>query len=212
MKRLGMIFLLALSASLNAQTTAPTTPGAVVAADPTEAINLLRRELVDAFNKGDLDRLLSHLDPDCVITWQNAEVCRGPEAVRAYYNKMMTGPDKRVEKVVADPKVDDRHVYGDWAVSWGSMNDRFTLTDGGELTFNSRFTATIAKHGDAWKVTSFHVSLNAFNNPILALAAKKTAMWSLFFGAIIGAVIGLVIGVLRKRQVTRATTPPANPI
>ena len=78
----------------------------------TQAIGLLRQELIDSFNKGDLDRLLSHLDPDVVITWQNGEVCRGPTAVRAYYDKMMKGPDRRVEKVSADPKVDDRHVAG----------------------------------------------------------------------------------------------------
>src|SRR4029079_5669547 len=101
-------------------------PTAVSADDPTQAIGQLRQELIDSFSKGDLDRLLSPLDPDVVITWQNGEVCRGPAAVRAYYDKMMKGPERRVEKVSADPKVDDRHVYGDWAVSWGSMNDHFT--------------------------------------------------------------------------------------
>ena len=37
--------------------------------DPLKAIGVLREELVDAFNMGDLDRLLSHLDPDAVVTW-----------------------------------------------------------------------------------------------------------------------------------------------
>jgi ketosteroid isomerase-like protein len=208
-----IIATLVLSATpLLAQTTAATAtqPAAagVVTGDPTQAIDLLRHELVDAFNKGDLDRMLAHLDPDCVVTWQNAEVCRGPEAVRAYYNKMMMGPERRVEKVVSDPKVDDRHVYGDWAVSWGNMNDHFTLVGGQELAFNSRFTATIARRGEAWKVTSFHVSVNAFDNPILSMIAKKTAIWSLFFGVIIGGVIGLIIGIMRKRQAVRVAPPP----
>jgi uncharacterized protein (TIGR02246 family) len=183
----------------------------VTADDPTQAIGLLRQELIDSFNKGDLDRLLSHLDPDVVITWQNGEVCRGPAAVRAYYDKMMKGPDRRVEKVSADPKVDDRHVYGDWAVSWGSMNDHFTLTDGSELAMNSRFTATIARRGDAWKVTSFHASVNAFDNPILGYAAKKAGTWSLVIGAALGLLIGAVGGMLIARRVPggpRATTPP----
>jgi ketosteroid isomerase-like protein len=183
---------------------APATTGAAVAGvtsdDPTQAINLLRQELVDSFNKADLDRLLSHLDPDVVITWQNAEVCRGPAEVRAYYDKMMTGPERRVEKVSADPKVDDRHVYGDWAVSWGSMNDRFVLTDGSDLAMNSRFTATIARRGHAWKVTSFHVSVNAFDNPILGFAAKKAGTWALTIGGVVGLLIGLIAGMLIKRR------------
>ena len=176
-------------------------------ADPTQAITQLRQELIDSFNKGDLDRLLSHLDPDVVITWQNGEVCRGPEAVRAYYDKMMTGPEKRVEKVSADPKVDDRHVYGDWAVSWGRMNDHFVLTDGSNLDMNSRFTATIAKRGDVWKVSSFHVSVNAFANPILKTVAKKAGGVGAMIGALLGLIIGLIVGRVIGRR--RAAPPPA---
>ena len=181
---------------------AQTSPAAapVTTDDPTQAIAQLRQGLIDSFNKGDLNTLLSHLDPDVVITWQNAEVCRGPEAVRAYYNKMMTGPDRRVEKVSADPKVDDRHVYGDWAVSWGGMNDRFVLTDGSDLAMNSRFTASIARRGEAWKVTSFHVSINAFDNPILGYAAKKAGTWAGLLGALAGLLIGLVAGMMIKRR------------
>src|SRR3954466_14584639 len=62
--------------------------------DPTRAIGLLREELVEGFNKGEVDRLLSHLDPDVVVTWQNAEVCRGPAAVKAFYERMMVGPNR----------------------------------------------------------------------------------------------------------------------
>ena len=184
-------------------TTAPAV-AAVTSDDPTQAINLLRQEFIDSFNQGDLDRLLSHLDPDVVITWQNAEVCRGPAEVRAYYDKMMTGPERRVDKVSADPKVDDRHVYGDWAVSWGSMNDHFVLTDGSDLNMNSRFTATIARRGDVWKVTSFHASVNAFENPILGYAAKKAGTWALTIGLGAGLLIGLVAGMLIKRRRERA--------
>jgi ketosteroid isomerase-like protein len=205
------VALMPIAFAASAQTTARSV-APVTADDPTQAINLLRHELVESFNKGDLDRLLSHLDPDVVITWQNGEVCRGPAAVRAYYDKMMTGPQRRVEKVSADPKVDDRHVYGDWAVSWGSMNDRFVLTDGSDLAMNSRFTATIARRGDAWKVTSFQASVNAFENPILGYAAKKAGTWALTIGLAGGLLIGLIAGMLvtrrRRRPVDPATSGP----
>src|SRR3954470_7173819 len=89
-----------------AQTSKPVTE-----ADPTTAITTLRTELVDSFNKGDVDRLLSHLDPDVVVTWQNGEVCRGPQAVKDYHDRMMTAPNHIVAKLSANPTVDDRHVY-----------------------------------------------------------------------------------------------------
>ena len=191
-----------------APTTAPATGAPVTGNDPTQAITQLRQELIDSFNKGDLDRLLSHLDPDVVVTWQNGEVCRGPEAVRAYYNKMMTGPEWRVQKVSADPKVDDRHVYGDWAVSWGSMNDHFVLTSGEELSMNSRFTATIARRGDAWKVTSFHASVNAFANPILRFAAKKAGSAGLLIGVIVGVLASFIATRIVKRRRAGGGTAP----
>lgn len=178
-----------------AQTSQP-----VKEADPTAAITALRSSLVDSFNKGDLDRLLSHLAPDVVITWQNGEICRGPEQVRTYYNKMMNGPDKIVASVHSDPQVTDRKVYGDWAVSWGVMNDHFKLTDGRDLKMDSKFTATIARIGEEWKVTSFHLSVNAFDNSILSLAMSKTATWTGIAAGAIALILGIIVGRMGRRK------------
>jgi ketosteroid isomerase-like protein len=195
---LTVLLLSLLSPRAGAQDTQP-----VTADDPTAAIAQLRSELIDSFNKGDLDRLLSHLDPDVIVTWQNAEVCRGPEAVRAYYHRMMTGPDRVVESVNAEPTVTDRHVYdGTWAVSWGKMNDHFKLTDGRDLAMDSRFTATIARRGEVWKVTSFHVSVNAFDNPITGLAVSTAMKWVAIIAAAAALVVGFVGGVMIGRKRT----------
>jgi uncharacterized protein (TIGR02246 family) len=210
---LAVAFILSLLLTVQSQAAPATTPAdAITTDDPTQAITELRQDLIDSFNKADLDRLLSHLDPDVLVTWQNGEVCHGPDAVRAYYNKMMSGPDRRVEKVAADPKVDGRHVHGDWAVSWGHMNDHFTLTDGSNLDMNSQFTATIAKRGNAWKVTSFHVSVNAFDNPILKLAARKTGGWAGVIGVVVGTLIGLIIGRRTRKTAPGDVAPAAGDI
>jgi ketosteroid isomerase-like protein len=195
---LSVIFIQ--GATAQAQTTKP----AVTDADPLAAINRLRTEMIDAFNKGDVDRLLSHVDPDVVATWQNGEVSRGPAAVRAYYDKMMTGPNHIVAKLTANPVVDDRHVYGDWAVSWGNMHDEYTLNDGTSFKFDSRFTATIARRGEEWKVTSFHASVNAFDNPILKIAAKKAGLWAGVGGAAVGALGGMLIGLMIAKRRRKA--------
>ncbi|HZN67114.1 MAG TPA: nuclear transport factor 2 family protein [Tepidisphaeraceae bacterium] len=210
---LSLITLLAVTPMLPAplavgQPAQPATQS-VTDPDPTRAIGLLRAELVDAFNKGDMDRLLSHLDPDVVVTWQNAEVCRGPQAVRAFYERMMVGPDRVVRRISASPTVDDRHVYdGSWAVSWGNMHDEFELNDGSGFRFDSRFTATIARRGDAWKVVAFHASVNAFDNAILGIAAKKAGTWAGIGGAVVGLVVGAIIGLILGRR-RRAGSPPA---
>jgi len=160
-----------------------------------KAITHLREGLVDSFNRGDIDKLLTFLDTNAVVTWQNGEVCEGTAAVKAYYDRMMKGDHPVVSKVNSNPKVLGRLYQGDWAVSWGELNDTFVLADGRELPLNSKFTATISRRGDQWLVTAFHVSVNAFDNPITALAVKKV---SIIVG-IAGLVAGLLAGMILMR-------------
>lgn len=164
-----------------------------------QAITHLREGLIDSFNKGDIDRLLTFLDTNAVVTWQNGEVCEGTAAVKAYYDKMMKGDHPVVSKVISEPKVLGRHVQGDWAISWGELNDHFLLTDGRDLPLNSHFTATIARRGDSWKVAAFHASVNAFSNPITAIAVKKISLVAGIGGIVTGVIVGLVIASLLRR-------------
>jgi ketosteroid isomerase-like protein len=168
--------------------------GSTPVVDPNaeQAITHLREGLVESFNHDDIDKLLTYLDPNAVVTWQNGEVCEGAAAVKAYYQRMMKGDHPVVKKVSADPKVIGRHFQGDWAVSWGDLNDRFILADGSELPLNSHFTATIARRGDRWLVVAFHASVNAFENPVMYMAIKKASMVS----GVVALLVGLLVGVL----------------
>jgi len=165
-----------------------------------QAITHLREGLIDSFNKADIDRLLTFLDTNAVVTWQNGEVCEGTAAVKAYYDKMMKGDHPVVSKVSSEPKVLGRHIQGDWAVSWGELNDHFILTDGRDLPLNSHFTATIAKRRDGWKVSAFHASVNAFTNPITAYAVKKISLIAGVGGIVTGVIVGLVIASIVRRS------------
>src|SRR5947207_2492593 len=69
-------------------------------------IKEMRDGLVDSFNKRDVDRLLSYLHPDIVVTWQNGEVNHGREGVRQYYEKMMVGPNSIVVDIKSNPQVE----------------------------------------------------------------------------------------------------------
>lgn len=59
-----------------------------------------------ALNNGDMDRLLACCNPNIVAVWQNNEVCQGPEAIRRFYARVYTGPDRRVDKGTSRPEVD----------------------------------------------------------------------------------------------------------
>jgi ketosteroid isomerase-like protein len=200
---LAILVTWAFALSLHAQTPPAPAPAQL---DAEKALGVLREGLIESFNKQDIDGLLNYVAPDIVVTWQNGEVCHGPAEVKAYYQKMMSGKERIVARATADPKVDGRQVYGDWAVSFGHMNDHFFLTDGSDLPLDSRFTATINRQGDRWLITAFHVSANLFENPVLGYAAKKGAA----YGALAGGGGGLAIGLLVAILWTRARGSTAN--
>jgi ketosteroid isomerase-like protein len=165
----------------------------------------MRDGLVDAFNKRDVDRVLSYLHPDIVVTWQNGEVSHGREGVRRYYEKMMVGPSSIVVDIKSNPQVESRKVYhGDTSVSYGAMNDWYKLRDGTEVNLNSRFSALLARQPDGkWLVTGFHASGDAFKGEVHNLYAKKAATKTALVAAPAGLVLGTIVGWgLKKRRGT----------
>ncbi len=189
-----------------AQATAPAVDEVVESYDVSAQIAIMRDAMVDAFNKGDLDRLLSHTTPDVVVTWQNAEVSHGAAEVRAYHARMMSGPDRIVQSVTASPTVEGRDVHGDWVISWGRMNDRFVLTDGRDLALDSRFSAVLVKAEGAWKVREIHLSTNAFGGAIVQAAIATTAKWTGLAAGGGGLLVGLVVGRVWSKRKSPATS------
>ena len=192
---------LALLAASLAATTALAQDAPSPSSDEAE-VGKLREQMVDAFNKGDMDRLLACCDPDVVSVWQNNEVCQGREALRAFYQRVFVGPDRLVEKVTSNPQVEGRRISGDRAVSWGQFHDSYVRRDGTTFDLNSRFTATLAKHDGTWSVVAFHASSNVFDNPILTAGVKQVAIWAGIAagggGIVLGAVIGAVVARHRR--------------
>jgi ketosteroid isomerase-like protein len=175
--------------------------GGQPAEDPAHAeLRALRDDLVDALNKRDMTRLLQHLHPDVVVTWQNAEVSRKPEGVKAYISRMTEGAGRLVDEFTATPTVDELTIlHGpDMGVAFGSSRDRFKLTSGLTLDVNSRWTATVVRHEGRWKIAAFHASVNLFDNPLLA--AAKRNLWGVgAAAAVAGTLVGMLLGRSRKR-------------
>jgi len=173
-------------------------------ADATEAVHeqlrALRDRMFAAYEERDVDKLLQDVAPDVVITWQNADRNLGHAEFREFYDRMMNGENSVVKDISTKFEVDDLSVlYGeDTAVARGTQEDRFSLNDGNEFTLLSRWTATVVRQDDQWKVASFHVSSNIFDNPILS-TATGWLMKAGLIGGIVGLILGLVIGRMTKR-------------
>lgn len=164
-----------------------------------QSIRNLRDAMVNALNKGDLDALLPYVHQNIVFTPMNGEVCRGPEALRAYFNRMMKEPGHIVESMHTNPTVDRlTDLYGGTAgVAYGSSLDHYKLTDGQEFDVKARWTATLVKDNDTWKLASFQSAANVFDNPLLD-KAKSTLYWSAGAAGALGIALGMLFGRRRK--------------
>ena len=173
-------------------------------------LRTLRDDLFAAWQKRDIDTLLTHVTPDAVVTWQNGDISRGHEGIRRFYQEMMGGKDSLISDVKSTLKLDELSVlYGqETAIAFGSIHDDISLnhaisrapflSDGKTLSLDSKWTATLVKMNNQWKLASYHVSTDTFSNPILAQAISVGKRI-----AILASIAGLVLGAIVMRLVIR---------
>jgi ketosteroid isomerase-like protein len=167
----------------------------VAGEDPShQELRALRDDLVDAVSKQDMPRLLSHLHPNVVVTWQNAEVSRGHDGVRAYLTRMMSGDQRIVDRFTTKVDVDELTILygGDTGIAFGRSQDQFELHNGPTFELASRWTATLVKEGGAWKIAAFHASTNLFDNPVLRML-RQSIVWTTVTAGVAGLAIGVAI-------------------
>lgn len=168
--------------------------------DPThQELRQLRDGLLAAMNNGNIEASLKLLHTNCVITWHNAEVSRGHEGVRAYHNRVMTGPNKIVESFHCDVNVDELTILygGDTGICFGSSDEDFKLANGKNLHVHGRWSATLVKESGRWLVASLHASTNLFDNVLLDYA-RKAAVGACAVCFVTSGIIGWLVGRRRK--------------
>jgi ketosteroid isomerase-like protein len=187
---LALLFAVALPA----QSQAPSKDEAV-----HNELRALRDGMLAAIKKGDIDAQLVYLHPNVVVTWQNGELSRGRDGVRAYLNRTLHGAGKVVDSYSTEVNVDELTILygGDTGISFGSALDHFNLTSGTSLDVPSRWSATLVNESGKWLIGSVHSSTNLFDNPLLS-AAKQLAYIAGGAGLVLGLVAGFLLG-RRKR-------------
>lgn len=175
--------------------------------DPAHAeLRALRKSLVEAVNKLDIEAILANCDSDVVLTAQHAEFARGHDGLKKYLEKFVKGPDKILESYKVEPTVDSLSILhgDDTAIAYGSSKDEFVLTDGTRFTLQSRWTATLVKKDGKWLVASLHSSANVMDNAIL----KKATGW-IWKGAAIAGGVGLLLGLIIMAALKRGKPAPS---
>jgi hypothetical protein len=192
--------MLLFSLQVQAATTPPLDPsGGRV--DDRQQLRVLLDGMEAGINKMDIEALLKLAQPEVVITWQNAEISRGHEQVRAYYERMIKGAGGMpiVRKLSTKASLGGPAVfYGDTAVAYGTTVDRFDLTEGLDFTLNANWSTTVIKTSDGqWKVASLHFSTNLFDNTLLG-AAKRFAWYAAGGAFLLGVFLTWLLTRLRR--------------
>ena len=172
-----------------------------------EELRELRGRMQAAMNSKDIDALLTGVTEDVVFSTMNGDVVRGKDGIRAYFSKMMTGPDAMVKEVNTAFEADDLTLlFGgslgepeDAGVAFGKSKDSYVLKDGTEFQVEPRWTATMIREPDGWKVASFHYSVNMFDNPLFNKLKGMTKQVG-FAGLGIGLLVGMLVGFLLGRR------------
>jgi ketosteroid isomerase-like protein len=162
----------------------------------------VRDALTKAVEDGDIEAQLAHASDDVVTTWQNNEVARGPDGLRDFLKQMDSGGERVFQGYKTKPTADDRAtIYGgDTAIATGTSVPHYKYL-GMEFDLENRWTATLVKEDDEWKIAAYHVSANVVNNPLLS-AAKRALYWT---GGV-SLVVGMVLGGLLARMMNKNRT------
>jgi len=171
------------------------------AEDRKELIKVFR-EIEASINAQSVDRMVTQMAPEATVTWLNGEVSHGHEEIKAYYNRMVRGEKRILDKYVTAAKLGAPAKFygnGEVAVADGSTEDEFFPVSRGVFRLSSNWTATCAKIDGKWKVVALHLSSNVFTNPLLDEA--KSLVWYAAGGGLAGGfVLGWLMSRLRRRK------------
>lgn len=162
-----------------------------------QALIRLFREMEASINAQDVDRMVAQMHPQATVTWLNGEVSRGHDEIRAYYQRMVKGEQRYLDRYLTTAKLGAHAQFfghGEVAVADGTMEDEFFPVARGPFRLSSNWTSTSAKIDGQWKVVSMHLSSNVFTNPLIDEA--KAAIW---YAGAAAAALGLLLGWLLGR-------------
>jgi len=160
-----------------------------------DQLRALKDQAVKDLNAGNIEAIVQLADENIDFTAMDARPNHGRAELKAYFEKMLKGPDAVVQSFQTSVEVDRlTTMYGpDFGVATGTTLSDYKLKDGSDFQIKNRWTATLVRRGGKWLVGSFHSSANVFDNPLLDLS-KRYSMLLVAAAGVIGLASGWFIG------------------
>ena len=205
---LPTLSLLTLMALAPARALAHDPPTAESETETHEQLRELRTGLFDAFNKSDVDSLLTFCHADIVVVWQDGTISEGHKGVRAKFKEL----DGFLDSMNCNPTSEHLSIIydGDVAIARGRLHDTYHLKNhGADVSLDSIWSATLVKHNGRWLMSSFSTSTSLYDNPVVHLFVKQARMTTAIWATLLGLVIGAGGCLLKFRKTNQAKTAVA---
>ena len=164
-----------------------------------ERMRAMLADVEAALNAHDFSQAASHLDENGVIVYYNAEVTQGHDEGIRYFNRMLKDAAAVVKDYSVTGEVSAPAVFhGNTAVAYGTTEEHFKLAEGLEFVLHGRWSVTLQKNQDSWKIIALHFSSNLFDNPLLNNAKRMN--WIVGGVAFLGGLLLMyIVGRVRRK-------------
>lgn len=159
------------------------------------ALRSLKDKVATAINQQDMKALSSCFAKTFTFTTLDQKVATSPEQVQAQFEELFRGPGALITSLKTVPEADrlTRFLDNHTGIVEGSSRETYVLKGGKSIDLTVRWTATVVKEADGWKVAAAHVGLDPLENPLLAGANafwKKVCLGGLLAGLLVGVMLG----------------------
>lgn len=164
-----------------------------------DALRALGQRYENAINSGNLRNLAEVVEPNASAVFMTGDEVQGIEAMQHFFDgvkKMLGEGSSYTVKLVPD----NTEFMGDTAIAKGTCEETANFSSGRQYHYTTRWTAVLRKSGDQWKAVRLHVSLNPFDNPIVAVKMAIRTWIASGVGVIVGLAGALLIGRLRRKS------------
>ena len=154
--------------------------------------DVLRRMLkigTEALNTGNIDAFKGILNEPFFITTSNQKTFTDLNGFKSYYNDLFSGPNAPLKSLSLDPKAEIKTAFitENVGLCYGTSNDTFVFKNGKSKKMLTKWTATVVKNNNDWKLANLHLAIDAFDNPML-----KSLQGIIYLASGISFFVGLI--------------------
>ena len=134
-----------------------------------DQLRQLLKTVQEAVNSDQPELLEAYLHKDYVITVINQEIATREKSLKQLFHEWFKKPDAILKRLHTEPEASIKtNIYGgQFGVCYGTSVDTYELADGRQFQFDSKWTATVIKEGERWKLLSLHVGVDPIDNPLI---------------------------------------------